>query len=159
MAAYDGASPAAWIHEASAYSRECALSTRNTERFAIEGRELHLCAAQRHARGLGSELLAGALLGELITNQDDRGVSRARTPDPKCRSTGTDPCCPAWRCKTTARPVSRTPTMKSELLLSAQLGVSRPAPSTSETAVSKDLEIVLGMGTLEGSRVRKRARI
>src|SRR5258708_26212219 len=54
------------------------------------------------------------------------------------------------------RPVSRTPTMKSELLLSAQLGVSRSEPSISEPAVSKDLEIELSMGTSEARARRTR---
>ena len=53
--------------------------------------------------------------------------------------------------------MSMTPTMNSELLLSAQLGVSKSEPSISEPAVSKDLEIELSMGTSE-ARAHQKAR-
>src|SRR5450432_1201624 len=54
-------------------------------------------------------------------------------------------------------PISMTPTMNSELLLSAQLGASKSEPSISEPAVSKDLEIELSMGTSE-ARAHQQAR-
>src|SRR5450755_1297884 len=54
-------------------------------------------------------------------------------------------------------PISMTPTMNNELLLSAQLGVSNSEPSISEPAVSKDLEIELSMGTSE-ARAHQKAR-